>query len=614
MLFSLDVFYEIPPFQRDYAWDLDDVDKLLTDFSTSYRLRPDQPYLLGQTILCIKDESLRLMVIDGQQRLTTLFLFMNAATLELDRRADRTLYHDQNLVAFKACLEQRVRDDPAFVPRLLGAKGARDVLAKILSGSDVRTDAGGNQSETNILDAYLWIQEYLSSNYVSTEELFNFVDYVFRKAYVLELKLFDEKEAIRVFAVINHRGKPLNDADLIKNHLFQRIDDDAKFEEISKKWEEATNTLFDARLKRMKSMDFLLKAMIGIRTGESIARDDIFERWEPLLDNPDEAWDFAQELPKDAEILDNLSHAKSPKGKELDEVFGSHTFNWTQHFEVLMAGKKLTPTSYKELARIVDARVMLSQFASEKNQDFERVVHKWAKAVSHLDSGASRQDILQASKVVLDPQDVVLNVKKLRDQIGLLDYTVGSHRRKIRYILARCEDNVQTYHCKRKHSSLKDMMKTLDIVTGWHLDHVFPKSETGNFPMTEVPNQTSKQRVVNSLGNLVLLAPKENLSLGKTLPNENIKMEKLAASLVWLNPVLVDSTLWPNTITTSPEIRDALLSIQSQNLVQGQSGSALLDEPWGPDAVAARFNCYFKLFVEDILRDLEIDFNSLALS
>jgi hypothetical protein len=216
--------------------------------------------------------------------------------------------------------------------------------------------------------------------------------------------------------------------------------------------------------------------------------------------------------------------------------------------------------------------------------------------------------------VVLDPQDVVLNVKKLRDQIGLLDYTVGSHRRKIRYILARCEDNVQTYHCKRKHSSLKDMMKTLDIVTGWHLDHVFPKSETGNFPMTEVPNQTSKQRVVNSLGNLVLLAPKENLSLGKTLPNENIKMEKLAASLVWLNPVLVDSTLWPNTITTSPEIRDALLSIQSQNLVQGQSGSALLDEPWGPDAVAARFNCYFKLFVEDILRDLEIDFNSLALS
>ena len=68
----------------------------------------------------------------------------------------------------------------------------------------------------------------------------------------------------------------------------------------------------------------------GTKTGESVSSDDVFEAWVPFLTKPNEAWDFARRLPSEAEVLQHLSQGKTPKGKEIDEVFGSQTFNWTR--------------------------------------------------------------------------------------------------------------------------------------------------------------------------------------------------------------------------------------------------------------------------------------------
>lgn len=385
--------------------------------------------------------------------------------------------------------------------------------------------------------------------------------------------------------------------------------DDDRFDQMSADWDEASQTLFKCRLKRLKTMDFLLKAMIGAKTGESVSSDDIFEAWVPYLAKPSEAWDFARGLPSEAQVLQSLSQAKTPKGKEIDEVFGSQVFNWTQHFEVLMAGKHLTERSYRDLATIVDARVMLSQFAGEKNQDFERLAHKWAQKVMALNSNASRDEILTASSDVLKPQDVVTNVKRMRDQLGLLTYRTSGHQKKLRYVIARSEINLQGHYLKRKHSSIKEMMKTSpDPVEGWHLDHVFPNSESRrvDFPMTEVPNQATKEQVINSLGNLILLAPRENMSQQDALPNDGVKLKNLRGSLVYLNPILTDQSGWGENLTSDPKIREGLLKVQA--------GDALLNTTWGPESIALRQRTYYELFVEDILRDLGFELQELNLA
>jgi hypothetical protein len=207
----------------------------------------------------------------------------------------------------------------------------------------------------------------VKQNFSTTFELADFVDFVFSNVYVLELKLSDENEAVHVFSVMNNRGLDLDPADLIKNHLFQKIVDDQKFNEVSDDWDKASQALFNARLKRLRSMQFLLKAMIGVKKGESISSDDIYDEWVKYLKTPSDAEDFAKSLPHEAVLLQRLSTAETPAGKSNELVYSSNLFNWTQHLEVLMAGKHLSANSFDELSRIVDARVILSQFSNEKN-------------------------------------------------------------------------------------------------------------------------------------------------------------------------------------------------------------------------------------------------------
>ena len=64
-----DVYYEIPEYQREYSWRLENWENLFNDLNES-----DKDYFLG-TLICIVDGDTPMQVVDGQQRLTTLSIF-----------------------------------------------------------------------------------------------------------------------------------------------------------------------------------------------------------------------------------------------------------------------------------------------------------------------------------------------------------------------------------------------------------------------------------------------------------------------------------------------------------------------------------------------------------
>ncbi|HFI0106294.1 TPA: DUF262 domain-containing protein [Streptococcus suis] len=89
-----DVHYEVPIYQRNYAWGSDQIEQLIEDIMST-----EGDYFLGNLIVNQKDNNLY-EVIDGQQRLTTLFLlerylgiaFANdALRFEARDKANRTL-------------------------------------------------------------------------------------------------------------------------------------------------------------------------------------------------------------------------------------------------------------------------------------------------------------------------------------------------------------------------------------------------------------------------------------------------------------------------------------------------------------------------------------------
>src|SRR5206468_12437690 len=88
------ICYEIPPYQRPYSWEKENVQQLLDDIWEAYEAQESE-YFIGSLITIEREKDRRYDVVDGQQRLTTLNLVLarlrdnigdDAAKVELGKR------------------------------------------------------------------------------------------------------------------------------------------------------------------------------------------------------------------------------------------------------------------------------------------------------------------------------------------------------------------------------------------------------------------------------------------------------------------------------------------------------------------------------------------------
>ena len=76
-IFSKEFEYYIPAYQRPYAWTEEQTEKLFDDLYNFYLTEQTDNYFLGSIVLIKEDEIPKADVIDGQQRLTTLTIFVS---------------------------------------------------------------------------------------------------------------------------------------------------------------------------------------------------------------------------------------------------------------------------------------------------------------------------------------------------------------------------------------------------------------------------------------------------------------------------------------------------------------------------------------------------------
>ncbi|WP_159698323.1 DUF262 domain-containing protein [Arthrobacter sp. 18067] len=75
-IFSEQLEFSIPDYQRPYAGGGEQASQLLLDIMEAQRRSPDEPYFLGSLVLVKEEGSPEADVIDGQQRLTTLSILL----------------------------------------------------------------------------------------------------------------------------------------------------------------------------------------------------------------------------------------------------------------------------------------------------------------------------------------------------------------------------------------------------------------------------------------------------------------------------------------------------------------------------------------------------------
>lgn len=222
------VIFEIPKYQREYTWGTREWEALFDDL-----IENDDGYFLG-SIICINSatdsiNAPKFEVVDGQQRLTTLSLFLSALYTTLNSNKE-LLDEDQQadiLQLKRKIVLKKTQSDIRVVPQVQGSN--RDdylgLLAKI--GIIPKRPMPNFAGLRHIVKAYNYFLKRINATLEETDDkvagMFRILDKV-NAAIMVMIEVSNHADAYTLFESLNNRGTPLTSVDLIKNQLLARLD------------------------------------------------------------------------------------------------------------------------------------------------------------------------------------------------------------------------------------------------------------------------------------------------------------------------------------------------------------------------------------------------------
>lgn len=220
-LFTNDVQYEIPRYQRPYSWEPEHAEQLVQDIYDSYE-KNDPEYFMG-SIVCVKKGNDAFEVVDGQQRLTTLTLIIS----QLSELIEKT-----------KILERIMPTDDFGVsgePRLIVRSEESELYEQvILKGKKEYIPTNPTKTQTLFIDNHKAIGGFLSEK--NENELIGVAKFLMKKVFLVFITTDTFESSYRLFNVLNNRGLPLNDSDLLKNFLFESAKNKNEKDKINNAW------------------------------------------------------------------------------------------------------------------------------------------------------------------------------------------------------------------------------------------------------------------------------------------------------------------------------------------------------------------------------------------
>lgn len=234
--------FVIPEYQRPYAWGEDEIITLFDDlweFSIE-RTKPGgaKTYFLG-SIVSFENENGEKEIIDGQQRITSLFLLLRAvySMLEKEENKDDKVLNFINKINPALWLEDELTGKVDKTKILLRSNVATDqgneILRSILETGVTQKGAKDNYSKNYNKFIELYTQKAPSNGL----HMFEFMNALLNYSILLPITADNQDTALTIFSTLNNRGLPLSDADIFKSIIYKQLDPQGK-KEFATRWKE----------------------------------------------------------------------------------------------------------------------------------------------------------------------------------------------------------------------------------------------------------------------------------------------------------------------------------------------------------------------------------------
>lgn len=524
--------YVVPLYQRRYSWerkdDKDPLNQLWDDIMLLDGSDPASTHFLGSLVIAPSPSNtpagvVRWLVVDGQQRLTTLSLLLCAIRdhVQHDDHQLAEKIHEHYLVNKYAPFEEHYR--------LLPTQEDRQSWIALV---ERYPDAGG---EDRIGSAYRFFLRKLQEvdDPEDEHDIRRIEQTITTRLALVAISAHTDDNVHRIFESLNYKGQPLTQADLLRNYLFMRLPhrgDDV----YNHQWLPLQKLLSDTELEQLVWLDLVLR-------GEDRATQESIYRSQQLRLNllQDEAAieQWITELHHKARmfkrVLDPQAEAARSLARALDRLsrWGAAVVH-PICLHVLLARDRgqLSAEDAAAALRVVESYLVRRMIVGLPTNNLNRIMMSLVKDLGERSPTASA-----ITAVLSAPRKKFPTDQHVKDAVLVNNFYWMGRGPQRTFILRALEEDY-------RHGEPPDFSQA--VLT---IEHILPQSLTPDWEAIltagasegEVPEEVHAS-LVHTLGNLTLTAYNAKLS------NDSFHAKKklLADSGLAMNRKIADTPGW----------------------------------------------------------------------
>lgn len=306
--------FVIPIYQRTYSWQLSQCNQLFSDIMRISKEDHVHGHFLGsvvyfqESIHTVSDVP-QLLVIDGQQRLTTVSLlilalanFIKENDVEIDTNATKLL----NYYLLNAEEEKELRY------KLLLTRRDKETFINLIKGIDL----GSNPSQ-RILENYEFFKSKIHAQNVN--DVYNGV----LRLFIVDVALEKDKDNPQlIFESMNSTGLDLSQADLIRNYVLMGQKIDLQTELYEKYWFPMEQTYGNDYASKF---DWFIRDYLSVKMGAIPKIGKVYEEFKNYVQgskSPDSITEIVADIAKYSKFYVNMVLRKEAD-KDLNRLFAN---------------------------------------------------------------------------------------------------------------------------------------------------------------------------------------------------------------------------------------------------------------------------------------------------
>lgn len=517
--------FVIPTYQRNYVWESKQIKQLLNDIKKLIKTEKNEKnYHYIGSIVYINTSSVGMYyektIIDGQQRLTTIFLILQTLKIIASSKGDltkasniNTMYLENNAFVddnFKYRLKPLISDDKVYE---LIAKNNLSELDKY--------------KESNVYKAFSTIHKEIKNwlnEEISIDQIIEAID----KLKIVWIQLEKDENPQQVFESINSTGVNLTSADLIRNYILMNKDNEKQTYLYENYWIPIENNY----VKTSKLSEFF-RFYCAIKQKSIINQKDVYEIFKKEFDSI--------EKEDEDKLKDILSYARyyyyitvNIDDAEIEEVLSDYrNIQTNMPHPILMESFRLYENEKISKDSLIKTIKLFATYIIRRN-----MASLDTKSISQMFPGLLGRIISKSQKngfekyydncvecLVVDtkgnsqymPTDEEIENEFVKTNLYVRDLT--------KFVLTKIENS-------GNHINYSNL----------NIEHVMPQTKT-NYWLNYVNDEALYEQIVNRIGNLTLVDSKDNSGMSNR--DFEVKKQYLTQTRhIKLNEDILNKTEW----------------------------------------------------------------------